>query len=77
MEELDYLFKVVIVGDKSVGKTSIMNKYNYGDEGIENNLGIEFINKIQLVDGDQVGIQLWDMLVLERFKLKWLYWSYN
>ena len=77
MEELDYLFKVVIVGDKSVGKTSIMNKYNIGDDGIENNLGFEFINKIQPVDGDQVGIQLWDMLVLERFKLKWLYWSYN
>ena len=27
MEKIDYLFKLVIVGDSGVGKTSLMNQY--------------------------------------------------
>ena len=63
-------YKVVIVGDTSVGKTSIL--YNYVEASHSNNListvGLDFRSKILDVTGIPVKLQIWDTAGQERFR---------
>ena len=45
-------FKVVILGEKSVGKTSIVKRYTEGDFSLANQstIGAQFCSKIILLD---------------------------
>jgi len=62
MGEVDYLFKFIVVGDSSVGKSCLLMQFieqrfkNYH----ELTLGIEFGQKILSIDGKSVKLQLWD-----------------
>lgn len=64
------LRKLVVVGDGSVGKTSVIQKYvnNLFEDTIAT-VGVDFNNKdITLSDGTQVKIQIWDTAGQEKFK---------
>ena len=71
-EEAKYAeeYKVVIVGDTSVGKTSIL--YNYVQPTHSNSListvGLDFRCKILDVTGIPVKLQIWDTAGQERFR---------
>lgn len=61
--------KVVFVGDQSVGKTSIINRFifdNYtGNEQvifrfIQPTVGVDFVSKSVQIDNKTLRIQLWD-----------------
>lgn len=43
----DYLFKVVLVGDSTVGKTNILSRFNRDefDEESKSTIGVEFATK--------------------------------
>lgn len=64
-----YLFKMILVGDSGVGKTSFLKRYT--DETFETDyittIGVDFKIKTALVDGDVVKLQLWDTAGQERF----------
>ena len=72
MEEENYemMFKVVLVGDSSVGKTNIMSKYlkNEFHEDSKATVGVEFGSKQFTVEGHQVKAQIWDTAGQERYK---------
>ena len=65
------LFKVVLMGDGSVGKTSL--RRTYMGEGFRANymitIGADFaVKKMQLEGGHDVSIQIWDLAGQEHFK---------
>lgn len=64
-------FKVVILGDLAVGKTSLVTKFMYNtfEASHHNTIGIDFLTKsIRLVNGRNVRLQLWDTAGQERFR---------
>ena len=72
MEEENYemMFKVVLVGDSSVGKTNIMSKYlkNEFHEDSKATVGVEFGAKQFKIEGHTVKAQIWDTAGQERYK---------
>jgi Ras-related protein Rab-9A len=65
------LFKVVLMGDGSVGKTSL--RRTYMGEGFRANymitIGADFaVKKMALEGGHDVSIQIWDLAGQEHFK---------
>ena len=57
-------FKVIVVGDGSVGKTSFISRY-VNNEYIKNykpTLGVDFfVKKLDIQDGSRVHLHLWDI----------------
>lgn len=61
-------YKCTIIGDYSVGKTSILNAYlGNSIENIQSTLGIDFFTKSVLVKGETVMMTMWDTAGAERF----------
>eukprot|EP00825_Cyclidium_porcatum_P010189 TRINITY_DN15222_c0_g1_i1.p2 TRINITY_DN15222_c0_g1~~TRINITY_DN15222_c0_g1_i1.p2 ORF type:complete len:245 (+),score=52.66 TRINITY_DN15222_c0_g1_i1:178-912(+) len=63
-------FKFVFVGDQSVGKTSIINRFIYDNfTGTQQpTVGIDFVSKTLHIDNKTVRLQLWDTAGQERFR---------
>jgi len=61
-EDYDYLFKVVFVGDKGVGKTQIIDKFveNKFSENCASTIGMDFKVKMIKYNGKNIKLQLWD-----------------
>ena len=72
MEDDNYemVFKVVLVGDSSVGKTNIMSKYlkNEFHEDSKATVGVEFGSKQFTIEGHNIKAQIWDTAGQERYK---------
>ncbi|KAI9142014.1 ras family-domain-containing protein [Paraphysoderma sedebokerense] len=68
--EPNYIFKIVIIGDTSVGKSSLLRSYISGefDEKQTHTIGVEFASRVIDVEGEDVKLQLWDTAGQERFK---------
>ncbi len=65
----DYLFKIVLVGDAEVGKTSLTTRFAYGtftDQYIST-LGVDFVVKTLSMNGHIVKLQIWDTAGQERY----------
>ncbi|KAL4509374.1 hypothetical protein ABPG72_018305 [Tetrahymena utriculariae] len=57
-----YLFKFIIIGDSSVGKSAILLQFMEGKFKAEHDttIGVEFGSKIIQVKGKNVKLQVWD-----------------
>ncbi|XP_037701950.1 EF-hand calcium-binding domain-containing protein 4B isoform X3 [Choloepus didactylus] len=66
----DRLFKIVLVGNSSVGKTSFLRRFYEGrfSPGIAATVGIDYRVKTVTVDGSRVALQLWDTAGQERYR---------
>lgn len=60
------LLKVVILGNGGVGKSCLMNRFvsNQFDENSFHTIGVEFLNKDIVVDGEKYTLQVNIFLVL-------------
>ena len=66
-----YIFKLIIIGNNSVGKSSIVKSLNgdYFDCQYHSTIGIDFASKIlTLSDDAPVKLQIWDTAGTERFR---------
>ncbi|AYV75191.1 MAG: hypothetical protein Terrestrivirus1_65 [Terrestrivirus sp.] len=69
MEEYDYAFKFVIIGDIGVGKSSIVTRYFDNDFNPNRSVTIGPDFRIKTLDFDEkkVKLQLWDTAGIEKF----------
>ena len=69
-QDYDYLFKVLLLGDSGVGKSSLILRYT--DETFNsklvNSIGVDFKMKKKEIDGKIIKIQIWDTAGHERFR---------
>lgn len=64
------LLKVIILGDSSVGKTSLMNQYvnkKFSNQ-YKATIGADFLTKDVVIDDKEVTLQIWDTAGQERFQ---------
>ena len=70
MEEYDYLYKILLIGNSSVGKSSIFNRYVdncYSDLSVYT-IGVDFKIKTLKINNKIIKLQIWDTNGQERFK---------
>ena len=72
--DCDYVFKILVLGDSGIGKTSLVNRYGRNKEPVKEHMatiGVDFVIKtIKLEIGGierTVKLQLWDTAGQERF----------
>jgi Ras-related protein Rab-7A len=70
MSSKKYINKVIILGDSSVGKTSLMNKYIRKTffASYKATIGADFLTKQINSETDIITLQLWDTAGNERFQ---------
>jgi len=63
-------FKLVFLGEQSVGKTSLITRFMYDnfDAQYAATIGIDFLSKTMYLDDRTVRLQLWDTAGQERFR---------
>lgn len=63
-------YKLVFLGDQSVGKTSIITRFMYDkfDQNYQPTIGIDFLSKTMYLEDRTVRLQLWDTAGQERFR---------
>ena len=63
-------FKVLLLGDAGVGKTTLVSKYMSGFhlEDLNKTIGVDFYTKYQEVNGQKVTLKIWVMARKERFR---------
>ena len=69
--EYDYLFKLVMIGDSGVGKTSLYEGYSndqYPYWPVISNIGVDFRIRTITLEGKTVKLQIWDTAGQERFR---------
>ncbi|CAK84110.1 unnamed protein product (macronuclear) [Paramecium tetraurelia] len=68
--EYDYLFKLVIIGNSGVGKSSLLVRYTDDtfSENYISTIGVDFKFKTFRLDGKGLKLQIWDTAGQERFR---------
>ena len=70
--EYDYLFKLVMIGDSGVGKTSLYEGYSCDQypppPPVISNIGVDFRVRTITLEGKRVKLQIWDTAGQERFR---------
>ena len=66
----DMIFKIVLIGDTSVGKTNILSKYltDEFDPESKATVGVEFGTKSFKIENNIVKVQIWDTAGQERYR---------
>ena len=69
-QEYDYLFKLLLIGNSSVGKSSLLVRFvdDIWEENFVPTIGVDFKLKTLEVNGKKVKLQIWDTAGQERFK---------
>ena len=78
-KEYDYLFKILLIGNSGVGKSSLLFRFseNIWEKEFIPTIGVDFVSNINIikkklksieVDGKKVKLQIWDTAGQERFK---------
>lgn len=63
-------FKVIMLGDSNVGKTSIIKRFsaNNFDQDVEPTVGASYMTKEMNVDGNKIIMNIWDTAGQERYQ---------
>ena len=63
-------YKVVLVGESGVGKTSIINYFIYGkfDNKVISSISVSFVSKKMNINGRQIKFDIWDTAGQEKYR---------
>ncbi|EAZ40784.1 hypothetical protein OsJ_25262 [Oryza sativa Japonica Group] len=66
----DYLFKIVLLGDSSVGKSNLLARFARNEfyPNSKSTIGVEFQTQKLVIDGKEIKAQIWDTAGQERFR---------
>jgi len=69
-ESYDHCFKVLIVGDPGVGKSSLLVRYcdDKFTESTSSTIGVDFRTKIVSLRGKRIKLSIWDTAGQEKFR---------
>jgi len=69
-DEHEYCFKVVLIGDSGVGKSSLMSRFTRNEFDLESKstIGVEFATRSIKVDGKSIKAHIWDTAGQERYR---------
>ncbi len=66
-----YRFKVILLGDTAVGKTSVLSKFTTNKIDLQHNctIGVEYkVKSLVLDDKSAADLQIWDTCGQEKYK---------
>ncbi|GAA0164491.1 small GTPase [Lithospermum erythrorhizon] len=65
---IDYVFKVVLIGDSAVGKSQILARFARNDFSLDSKatIGVEFQTRTLVIQHKSVKAQIWDTAGQER-----------
>ncbi len=68
--DFDLMFKIMVIGESKVGKTSVIKKYTQNKFGgvYLTTVGVDFQDKIINIDDKKIRLQIWDTAGQERFR---------
>ncbi|KAH1113710.1 hypothetical protein J1N35_007088 [Gossypium stocksii] len=69
-QKVDYVFKVVLIGDSGVGKSQILARFARNDFSLDSKstIGVEFQTRTLLIEHRSVKAQIWDTAGQERYR---------
>ncbi|KAH7679686.1 Small GTPase superfamily ARF/SAR type protein [Dioscorea alata] len=69
-ERIDFVFKVVLIGDAAVGKSQILARFARNEFTIDSKatIGVEFQTRTVVIDHKSVKAQIWDTAGQERYR---------
>ncbi|KAJ3673737.1 hypothetical protein LUZ60_005729 [Juncus effusus] len=69
-EKIDYVFKVVLIGDSAVGKSQILSRFARDEFSLDSKatIGVEFQTRTLSIQGKNVKAQIWDTAGQERYR---------
>ena len=69
-DNYEYIFKIIIIGNSNVGKTSIINRFTdkeFKDKHLAT-LGCDFHMKTIMINEKMIKIQIWDTAGMEKYQ---------
>ncbi|KAK9074302.1 hypothetical protein SSX86_006899 [Deinandra increscens subsp. villosa] len=69
-EKIDYVYKVVVIGDSAVGKTQVLSRFARNEFCFDSKstIGVEFQTKTLSIKSKVVKAQIWDTAGQERYR---------
>ena len=69
-ESSEMIFKIIIIGDSTTGKTNILSRYlnNNFDKNSKATIGVELGSKSFKIKNDTINCQIWDTAGQERYR---------
>lgn len=67
---IDYIFKIILIGDSNSGKTSLITRYvnNTFDSKHLCTIGVDFMMKKVVINNKTIKLQIWDTAGMEKYK---------
>ena len=69
--DYDIIYKVIVIGDVGVGKTSLLRRYQNPEQEISDitsTMGVDYCAMDTIIDGLRIRVHLWDTMGQERFR---------
>lgn len=69
-QRIDYMFKVVVIGDSAVGKSQILSRFAKNEFSLDSKstIGVEFQTRTLVIDNKTIKTQIWDTAGQERYR---------
>lgn len=69
-QKIDYVFKMVIIGDSAVGKSQLLSRFSKDEFGLESRatVGVEFQTRTIFIENKMIKAQIWDTAGQERYR---------
>ncbi|CAM8894003.1 unnamed protein product [Rhodiola kirilowii] len=69
-QKIDYVFKVVLIGDSAVGKSQILARFSRNEFSLDSKatIGVEFQTRTLMIQHKSVKAQIWDTAGQERYR---------